>query len=382
MPQTTILFLCRTKNFGHGQHSLARALERQGAAVVCAADDCEWDEDINRIMSRLPVPPDLIIQPELDALLPWGLTAVSVPTACIFSDPYAYLHRRLRWGMMFDTVLLRHPGFEETFRAAGHGNPVTLPHAVDREYFNPVPKNRPLDIGWVGRSAGPMYTVRRRVLEGLSAKFRMNRWDCLHSYEGLAEVFCSSKLVVNVGRDDFPTDVSLHFAESGAAGALFITLLPSEMSVLGFQEGVHYVGVRSEAEIYDVVRYYLDHDAERIRIADAGREKVLREHTYDNRARFLLNLAEKSRGQFHAPARKWPEWRTRTDYIDYYSSHRVLASARRQLVCLLARNPSHALEGTSLIGRACWAVLRQRVGSVIKSKARRIKPDGFRDNER
>jgi hypothetical protein len=377
-----VLFLCRRKNFGFGQESLARALERRGVSVVCAEDDCPWDQDLDRILARLPCKPALIIQAELDPLLPWGLDKVDVPTACIFSDPYAYLHRRLKWAMLFDTVLLRHPGFEDAFRQAGHNNPVTMPHAVDAEYFRYETKERPLDIGWVGRSAGHVYRTRRRVLEGLAAKFRVNEWDRLHSYEELARVFCASKLIVNIGRDDYPTDASLHFAEAAAAGALFVTLLPSEMTQLGFEEGVHYVGVRSEADINDVVRYYLDHDADRIRIAEAGREKVLREHTYDNRASFLLERIEASAGRFHAPARGWPEWRTRTNYIDYYAANRVFACAHTQWRQLAASSPSHALKGGLVVGRGWLAEMRRRVGSIKETQTNKLEPDGFRVNER
>jgi hypothetical protein len=377
-----ILFLCRRKNFGFGQESFARALERRGVTVNCADDDCPWDEDIERVVARLPDKPALIIQAELDPLLPWGLDKVDVPTACIFSDPYAYLHRRLKWGMLFDTVLLRHPGFEDVFRQAGHDNPVTMPHAVDAEYFRYETKERPLDIGWVGRSASPLYRTRRRVLEGLAAKFRMNKWDRLHSYEELARVFCASKLIVNIGRDDYPIDASLHFAEAAAAGALFVTLLPSEMIQLGFEEGVHYVGVQSEKDILDTVRYYLDHDADRMRIAEAGREKVLREHTYDNRANLLLERIEASAGRFYAPARKWPEWRTRTNYIDYYAANRVFDCAHTQWRQLATSSPWHALKGGSVVGRAWLAEMRRRVGSMKKTQASKVESDGFRVNER
>jgi spore maturation protein CgeB len=358
-----ILFLCHKKNLGFGQASLARAFQRRGITVTCARDDCPLNEDIERILADSQHRPDLIIEPELDALLPWGLDKVDIPTACFHADPYAYLHLRVRWAMLFDYVFLFHPGFEEAFRQVGHSNPVTVPHAVDPEFFTSAAKDRPLDIGWVGRSDGPRYQTRRRVLERLATMFRMNEWKRFHSQEELGQVFCASKLVVNVGRDDYPIDASLHFAEAMAADALFITLLPSEMTQLGFQEGIHYVGVQSEAEIPEVVRYYLDHEDERDRIAEAGREKVLREHTYDNRASFYLTQLEQRAGRLFAPARQWTEGRVRTQYIDYYAANRVFDCAYAQWRHLATSDLPHALAGGMLIGRAWLAELRRKAVS-------------------
>jgi hypothetical protein len=142
------------------------------------------------------------------------------------------------------------------------------------------------------------------------------------------------------------------------------------------------VGLQSEADIHDAVRYYLDHDVERTRIAEAGREKVLREHTYDNRASFLLERIERSAGRFYAPARQWPEWRTRTDYIDYYAANRVFDCAYTQWRQLATSSPSHVLESGLVVGRGWLAELRRRVGSIKETQANKLRPDGFRDNER
>ncbi len=378
-----ILFLCREKDLSFGKASLARAFQRRGITVTCAGDDRHSNDDIERILADSPERPKLILQPELDPpLLPWGLHNVDIPTACINYDPYAYTHRRVRWAMLFDYVYLYHPGCDPPFRQAGHSNPVNIFHAVDAEFFTNTAKDRPLDIGWVGRSAGSVYVKRRRVLAKLSTMFRMNKWDHLHSYEELAKVFCASKLVVNVARDDYPLDASLHFAEAMAAGALFITLLPSEMPQLGFQEGIHYVGVRLEAEIPEIVRYYLDHDDERNRIAQAGGEKVLREHTYDNRAAFYVEQLEQDAGRLFAPARQWTEGRVRAHYIDYYAANRLFDCAYTQWGHLARSDLQYALEGGVLIGRAWLAGLRGKIASMKQRNSNRILPDGFRETER
>jgi spore maturation protein CgeB len=51
----------------------------------------------------------------------------------------------------------------------------------------------------------------------------MNEWWRLYTYEEMVKVYQRSKIVVNVGRDDYPQDANLRVFEAMAAGALLIT---------------------------------------------------------------------------------------------------------------------------------------------------------------
>jgi len=247
---------------------------------------------------------------------------------------------------------LLHGGFEERFRKAGHPRPVTLPHAVDEGIFQGRPAERVLEVSSVGRGDGRNYRTRRKVLAELSDRFRTNQWWRRHSYEEMAQVYQASKIVVNVPRDDFPVDVSLRFAEAMAAGALFITRLPSELASLGFEENVHFAGFRERGELAGLVRRYLRDEAARKRIADAGQEKVLREHTYACRVDALLRRLEQDSGQLFAPARQWSEERARRVYLDYYAANGCLDCAYGELRQIARQSLRHAMAGASLIARA------------------------------
>jgi spore maturation protein CgeB len=52
------------------------------------------------------------------------------------------------------------------------------------------------------------------------------------------------------------------------------------------------VTFRTESEMIDKIDYYLTHEQERLAIAQAGRERVLREHTYDIRVKEMLSVIE------------------------------------------------------------------------------------------
>jgi hypothetical protein len=281
-----------------------------------------------------------------------GLHESDSPTACFQVDTYAYTHRRIRWSMLFDYALVCHAGFEEKFRAAGIPRPFTLLHAVNPAFFPDQDLNRVFDVSAVGRSDGPTYKARRRILSRMSAEFRTNEWWRSHSYQELADVYRTSRIVVNVGRDDYPTDVGMRFAEAMAAGALFLTRVPCDLPRLGFEAGTHFVGCRHEREIVDTVRYYLNREAERARIAAAGREKVLGEHTYDCRVNALLHRLEQDNGQLFAPARAWSRQRVSLHYLDYFAAHSQMDCAYSELRRIGLRHLLTSATGTSLIAGA------------------------------
>ena len=342
-----------------------QAFQRNGVRLICVREDTRLNADIRDILKHCPESPSLIVQPEsILPFLPVGLAEVDIPTACFQFDTYAYTRRRIRWSMLFDFAVLFHPGFEEQFRVAGHPNVMTLSLAVARELFDGPEEERVFDVGWVGRADGNLYETRRRILAGLARCFRMNDWAPYHMPEQMAAVYKRSKVVVNVGRDDYPQDANLRVFEAMAGGALLITRVPSELTAIGFQETTHFVGYREEGEITQLVRHYLANKADRCRIAEVGRQKVLREHTYDCQVRTLLRRLTQGKGGFFAPARLWSKEQVHLVYLDFHAAHLSLDCARGELRHLARRSLRHALVGTCLIARAYvrksrgWALAR------------------------
>jgi len=67
-----------------------------------------------------------------------------------------------------------------------------------------------------------------------------------------------------------------------------------------FQDGIHLVTYADDNELCERMEYYLSHDEERERIAAAGRQCVLAQHTYAHRVQALLDFATT-----HQPQRAW-----------------------------------------------------------------------------
>lgn len=355
----TILCLCREEHHWKLIPGYADAFRRRGIEFFCVSDSVPFDASLDEVLRTCPNPASAIFHFEsAHPLFPIDLEKSEIPTICFHPDTYAFTQRRIRWSMVFDHAAVFHPGYVEQFAAAGHSGAFLLPHAVRSDFFAGSELPREYEIGWVGQTSGPFYTARAQWLPRLAKEFRTNDWSRSYTVQEVAEVYRKSRIVVNIGRDDFPQDANLRVFEVLASGALLLTQLPTEMQQFGFQDGVHFVGYRDPSEITALVRKYLDNEPERSRISNAARELVLTKHTYDQRADQLLALLASTSARSSAPARSWPESRARLVALDFYSAHGLAACAARQFRHVAGHGFRETIEGASLLSRAWLRSLR------------------------
>ncbi len=350
----TILVLRREEGIDLEWAAYIRAICRRGDRVVGVHASFPPNGDVGQLLDRCPERPALILHPEYIPIMPRGLTQVNIPTACFQIDTYAYTRKRIAWSMLFDLVFVFHPGYDTEFRAAGHPGAHFIPHAIEPSLFLSEELGRVFDIGWVGQSRGPLYRTRERLLPELSRSFRMNDWRRRHEPQEMARIYRQSRIVVNIARDDFPQDANMRAFEAMAAGALLLTSLPTELSQIGFEDGVHFVGFHREVEIAPLVRKYLLEESARQRIAELARDKVLREHSYDRRVETILELVKQDGRKFLAPARSWSEERVRLTYLDYFASNGALDCASDELRAITRLSLGNAIRGAGMLARA-WA---------------------------
>lgn len=331
----------------------ADAFRRHGVEFFCVDNSIPLDASLEDVLRTCPGTPSAIFHFDSARLLfPIGLESSEIPTVCFHPDTYAFTERRIRWSAVFDHAVVFHPGYPEQFLRAGHPGAFLLPHAVRRAFFEGPELAREFEIGWVGQTSGPLYRSRAEWLPKLAAEFRMNEWTGRFTLEETANLYRRSRMVVNFGRDDFPQDANLRVFEVLASGALLLTSLPSELTQLGFQEGVHFVGYRDPRELLAIVRRYLADETSRLRIAGAARSLVLSEHTYDRRAEQLLtHLAQAGRTRL-APARNWSESRARLAALDFFASHGLTSYAAAQLRNIAGHGVPEMIEGAWLLSRS------------------------------
>jgi hypothetical protein len=349
----TVLCLCQEDNHRKLIPGYASAFRARGIPFLCVDWTPPFDSALESILRDCPDKPSCIFHFEsVFPLLPDGLQHSEIPTVCFQVDTYTYTERRIRWSSLFDHVAVFHPAYEKRFQKAGHEGAFLLPHAVHADFFARPEIPRDFAVGWVGATRGVLYRKRHEWIPRLAKSFWMNDWRRSYSLPEVAEVYRRSRVVVNIGRDDFPQDANLRVFEALASGALLVTSLPTELTALGFEDGVHFAGYRHESEILDIVRRFLGDEPARSRIAQAGREKVLREHTYDCRVAQILQRLQRFGGQKLAPARQWPESRVQLTYLDFFSAHGVLDCAAAKLRRIAGRGFSETSEGAALLSRA------------------------------
>ena len=360
-----VLWLSREDEFMREIKGLAVALQRVGYGLTCLEPGTHPDVHIDDLIKKCPEMPFLIVHPEpWVPILPRGLTEVRIPTVGFQCDVYAFTHRRLLYSMLFDYLPILHPGFEKLFQDAGHSRTITLPFAADTDYFYDSDEARFYEIASVGRLFNNLYKSRMEVLSSLSREFKMNEWHRNHNYSEVPTVYRASKIVINVPRDDFPMDVSMRFAEAMACGALFLTRMPSEMTALGFEENVHFCGYRHAGEIPEIARKYLRDEEARRRIAFAGRDKVMREHTYDARIATLLSKINQDNGVLTAPARSWPISRVHLAYLDFFCGNAALDCAYDDLWPILKTASPESWKALELVARCGASRIRSRLQSL------------------
>jgi Glycosyl transferases group 1 len=263
---------------------------------------------------------------------PRDLHLSPLPTVSLDVDSFGWTSSRIRWSMLFDYVFLWHPSFVPIYKAAGHPRVFALPHAADASLFqkNSALAARSLDLGWVGAFDYAHYNKRRRIIEGLAARFKMNKFTRHYSKEETAQIYMQSKIVVNVSREDFPQEANMRCYEAMAGGALLITGIPTELTEWGFREGEHFVGWRDEAEIQSLVNHYLREKKARVEIARSARDLTLSDFTFQKCRDKMSCILRKHPNEFFAPARNWPSDEVALIYLEHHYRHQLFEPALTQ----------------------------------------------------
>lgn len=110
--------------------------------------------------------------------------------------------------------------------------------------------------------------------------------------ERLNQCYNASRISVNVTRPHGFTSLNMRVYEAMAAGSLMLTDEKSDAQEL-FEVDREIVLYRSLDELREKARWFLAHEKERRRIAEAGMKRVHEEHTYRSRVRNILPVIDR-----------------------------------------------------------------------------------------
>jgi spore maturation protein CgeB len=211
----------------------------------------------------------------------------------------------------FDLMLSSLPNFVERFRAGGSRaelfrlafDPVVLERLAGLDLREP-----PIDVSFVG-SLSTHHAGRLEWLEYVCEKIPIQVWgngvDCLpkdsairRAYRGPAwgvemfDILRRSRISLNHHIEiSGPYANNMRLYETTGVGTLLLTDWKQNLSEM-FHPEAEVAAYRSSEDCVEKIGYYLEQDGERDRIARAGQEKTLREHTYRQRMAQLVALVE------------------------------------------------------------------------------------------
>lgn len=113
--------------------------------------------------------------------------------------------------------------------------------------------------------------------------------------ENIKKLYARAKIVIHMDALTTHTGTGLTMRpfDIATAGSMLIAQDDRKELFDFFEDGKELVSFHDENEIREKVKYYLDHEDERLQIAKAGFERTKRENTYLDRIRTVLEIVEK-----------------------------------------------------------------------------------------
>lgn len=175
-----------------------------------------------------------------------------------------------------------------------------LPHAFEPQAYPNIETLKKYDVCFIGhlQADEPNFNgmSRVRALDRLFKEFpdfyygsRNSAFLGKNMFEDAAHHFSESKIVFNISIRD---DINMRVFETLGTGSFLLTNWLPTLGEL-FEDGKHLVTYKDYDDMTEKAHYYLEHDDERIKIAQAGYNEVIQKHTYQHRIEKIFEIINK-----------------------------------------------------------------------------------------
>lgn len=224
----------------------------------------------------------------LGGFLPYKPLDTPLPMAYWASDTHLGYPYRLETAKKADFVFCAQKEGAEAMKRDGILNPIWLPHAVEPLAYPKQEKfTKNFDVCFIGH----VNSVNREdALNRLFSEFpNFDYGQAL--FEEAAIRIGNSKIGFNISMKD---DLNMRCFETMATGTMLLTDRISHIEEI-FEDRKHLVLYDNLDDMVEKAKYYLAHDDEREKIAQAGYEEVMAKHTIQHRVDVILSEFMKSR---------------------------------------------------------------------------------------
>lgn len=239
--------------------------------------------DMRSVIERLPegFEPDFFVWVETGlGGPPAGMEALSVPKAACLIDTHIHLEKHIRTARMFDVVFLAQRAYIPEFEKAGVKNVHWLPLACDPEIHGKIGVDKKHDVGFVGSLTDER---RTRLLMRVAERVEV-RYDRLF-LEDMTRFFLKSRIVFN---NAIKNDLNMRVFEALCSGSMLLT--DDADGLRDFFTDRENLVIYNDENVAELAEYYIEHEQERERIAEAGRRAVLEKHTYAHRVDEMMGV--------------------------------------------------------------------------------------------
>ena len=186
----------------------------------------------------------------------------------------------------YDIVFSAQKDGADRFRKASKVDVQWVPLGCDPALHQKMDVEKKYDIGFVGRNA--MKFDRGRHLQLLKEKYP-NSYIGEAPSQQISKIYSACKIGFN---SSIINDINMRIFEIMSCGCFLLTnRIKNEGFYQMFEEDKHLVTYTNDKDLLEKVDYYLTHNEERERIAQAGHELVINHYTYFHTIQKIFNYA-------------------------------------------------------------------------------------------
>lgn len=209
----------------------------------------------------------------------------------------------------FDLILTSFPHYVEKFRKMGIKSEYFKIGFEPRVFSKVGEHKRIFDVGFIG-SFSPHHNAGTKFLEAVASKIPIHIWgQGVHflspnsplrkNYHGQAwglemyKILARTKIAINrhiSSAENYANNMRLY--ETTGMGAMLVTDDKKNLNSL-FEIGKEVVSYKNTTDLIKKIDYYLKHEEELKKIAQAGQNRTLSEHNYNARMKELVSITRK-----------------------------------------------------------------------------------------
>jgi spore maturation protein CgeB len=249
----------------------------------------------NKTMQRLKdmvdlIKPTYIFHPSYKTDIPvsvWAGISENYTTIVWNSDNHRYENFCKEYDKGFRYAITT---YKDVYDKMKHPGKILSQWACNKYYFGP--KNKDIDVCFCGQK----YGERETMLQDSGVECYGNGWrsDSFLDFTAMADVLGRSKISINFSKGgDGGPQIKLRPFETCGSKTLCLCEYVDGIENF-FKPNKEIIIFSDRDEMLRVMDYYLNHDAEREAIAQAGYDRVMNEHLFEHRFSAIFSFIDKN----------------------------------------------------------------------------------------